>query len=179
MTAAEVTTIVPTLPVDTLTTRTEFYRSVGGLDAHIRPELQAIIVPASSTLGAIMMPAELAARVRLHMQKQGIRSGPIISHPRSSRWTFLVRPDMDIDVQTYAGMFRIQVTVARPGTEIALPSPIRRHQQFRCWTQPPTDRYRPSGSVALAAIDACRPPSEWTHMALRHNPTTVPRRSTS
>lgn len=42
------------------------------------------------------------------------------------------------------------VAVARPGAEIALPSPIHRHSRFRCWEDPPTDAYRPPGSVVLA-----------------------------
>ncbi|WP_254206438.1 DNA-directed RNA polymerase subunit beta [Nocardia alni] len=107
------------------------------------------------TLGAITMPAELAARVRLHMQRQGIRLGPIISHPRSSRWTWLVRPDIPDDVATFARLFRAQIAVARPGGEIALPSPVRRHRGFRCWSQAPADGYRPSGMVVLTAVDAC------------------------
>lgn len=155
MTSAEVTAILPMLPADTLASRCEFYRQRCQLNARVRPELQTIIVAASSTLGAITMPAELAARVRLHLQHQGIRHGPIISHPRSNRWTLLVQPDIPDDVATFARLFRMQVAVARPGTEIALPSPVRRHSGFRCWSDPPTDAYRPSGSVVLAAIYAC------------------------
>ncbi|MEV2218850.1 DNA-directed RNA polymerase subunit beta [Nocardia vinacea] len=153
--AAEVTAILPTIPADTFTSRCEYYRHRCQLDARIRPELQAIIVAASNTLGAITMPAELAARVRLHMQHQGVRLGPIISHPRSNRWTFLVRPDIPADMATFARLFRAQIAVTRPGTEIALPSPVRRHSGFRCWSQPPADAYRPSGAVVLAAVDAC------------------------
>lgn len=156
---AEVTTILPRIPADTLTTWCEYYRHRCQLDARIRSEVQAIIVAASTTLGAVTMPAELAARLRLHMQHQGIRLGPIISHPRSNRWTFLVRPDIPDDVPTYARLFRAQIAVTRPGTEIALPSPVRRHDGFRCWSQPPTDAYRPSGAVVLAAVDACAGPS--------------------
>jgi hypothetical protein len=178
MTAAEATTILPTLPVDTLTTRCEFYRQVCRLPARIRPELQAIIVAASNTLGAITMPAELAARVRLHMQHQGIRLGPIISHPRSNRWTILVRPDIPDDVPTFARLFRGQVSVARPGTEIALPSPIRRHSGFRCWSEPPTDDYRPSGSVVLAAVYACGGPSWQARAAQRHHDGAAARKGT-
>lgn len=153
--AAELTTILPILPADTLTTRCQFYRRTCRLDARIRPELQAIVAVAGDTLGAVTMPAELAARVRLHMQQQGIRLGPIISHPRSSRWTFLCKPDIPDDITTFARLFRAQIAVTRPGTEIALPSPVRRHSGFRCWSQAPESDYRPSGMVVLAAVDAC------------------------
>lgn len=154
-TAVEATTTLPTIPADTLASRCEFYRRTCELDARVRPEMEAITVAASNRLGAVTMPAELAARVRLHLQHQGVRVGPIISHPRASRWTFLVRPDIPDDAATFARLFGIQVDVARPGTEIALPSPVRRHIGFRCWSQPATDAYRPSGLIVLAAIDAC------------------------
>ncbi|ATL72553.1 DNA-directed RNA polymerase subunit beta (plasmid) [Nocardia terpenica] len=150
---------MPSIPADTLTSRCEYYRRTCELDAHVQPELQAIIVIANSSLGSITMPAELAARVRLHLQRQGERLGPVISHPRSSRWTFLVRPDIPDDAATFARLFRMQIAVSRTGTQIALPSPVRRHSGFRCWSQAPTGAYRPSGVVVLAAVDACAVPS--------------------
>lgn len=168
MTAAEMTANLPTLPGDTLTSRCEYYRQCCQLDAHMRPERHAIMVAASSRLAAITMPEELAKRVRDHMQDQGIRGGPIISLPRSGSWTFLIRPDIPDDAPTFAGLFRMQVAVARPGTEIALPSPIHRHSQFRCWEDPPTDAYQPPGSVVLDTIYACARPSRHTHMAGRN-----------
>lgn len=152
--AAELTTILPML-ADTLTSRCRFYRRTCRLDARIRPELQDIVAVAGDMLGAITMPAELAARVRLHMQQQGIRVGPIISHPRSKRWSFLCRPDIPDDMETFGRLFRAQITVARHGAAIALPSPGRRSAGFRCWSHAPVDAYLPSGVVVLAAVDAC------------------------
>ncbi len=153
--AAETTAVLPSIPADTPTSRCEFYRRTCDLDAYVQPELQAIIVLASSHLGAITMPAELAARVRIHMQQHRIRVGPIVSHPRSSRWTFLTVPDIPDDKAVYARLFRIQVAVARAHSQITLPSPVRRHREFRIWSQAPSDAYRPSGMAVLAAVEVC------------------------
>ncbi|MCX4099147.1 DNA-directed RNA polymerase subunit beta [Nocardia sp. alder85J] len=157
MTTAEITRILPTWE-DTLESRTVFYRSVCGLAAYVRPELDAISVDASETLGAIVMPAALADRVHNDMHHRGIGVGPIITNTRAQRWTWLVRPDIPADTALYAAMFRIAVHVARPGTPIALPSPIARHVGIRCWAASPTDAFRPAASVVLAAVTACTTP---------------------
>jgi hypothetical protein len=157
MTTTEITQVLPTLG-DTLQSRAQFYRKVCGLSAYVRPELEAIIVAASDTLGAIIMPAPLAVRVCDHMHSRGISVGPIITNSRANRWTILVRPDIPDDTATYARMFRIQVHVARAREEIALPSPITRHLGIRRWKQSPTDSFRPAASVVLTAITACTTP---------------------
>ncbi|WP_433717151.1 DNA-directed RNA polymerase subunit beta (plasmid) [Nocardia sp. CA-084685] len=159
MTIADVSTILPN-PDDSLSSWCRHYRARCGIDAWMQPELKSIIVLASNSLGAVTMPAELGAQVKIHLLRLGVRLGPIISHPRSSRWTFLIRPDIPTDTATSARLFRIHVSVARSGAQITLPSPERRRSDlgFRCWSCAPEGDYRPSGMVVLNAVDALRGP---------------------
>ncbi|MBF6167565.1 DNA-directed RNA polymerase subunit beta [Streptomyces gardneri] len=141
----------PTDPAaDTPVSRCRFYRQCG-LAAAVQPELGRIIVPAGR-VGAITMPARLGQEVKALMQVRRAALGPIISHPRSKRWTYLVRPDLPDEVGLFAELFRLDVSVARCGAQIALPSPADRSPCFRVWIEPPRDTFRPSGSVVVAAI---------------------------
>jgi hypothetical protein len=133
--------------------RCRFYRNSCGLPARIEPELGRISFLAGS-IGAITLPAQLGAQVKNHMQQSGSPAGPVVSHPRSKRWTFLVRPDVSNDVPLFAEMFRLNVTLVPPGAEIALPSPV---DDVRVWAHAPRDSYRPSGMAVIEAIRACRP----------------------
>ncbi|MGV9679157.1 DNA-directed RNA polymerase subunit beta [Nocardia sp. NPDC003482] len=151
---AEVTTALPVLPADPLAAACVYYRQACQLDARVRPELAALIVTTSHTLGAITMPASLGARVRLYLRDQGRRVGPILSHSASARWTFLTRADIPCDTATSARMYRRQVAVARPGTEITVPS-LSRQRGPRQWVEPPTDPYRTCAALVVAATDAC------------------------
>ncbi|MCZ9330242.1 DNA-directed RNA polymerase subunit beta [Nocardia farcinica] len=141
---------------DTLHSRCAFYRDECGLNARVDPLTERIVVTSGSTLAAVTVPAELAGRARIYMQHRGITVGPIISHPRSSRWTFLVRPDVPTDPAAAAPLFARQVSVIGPGTPIALPSPGPRQAGYRCWVHPPTDGL-PSGLVVVRAVCACAP----------------------
>ncbi|MBF6463753.1 DNA-directed RNA polymerase subunit beta [Nocardia beijingensis] len=141
----------PCLPAaDTPVSRCLFYRRCG-LAAAVQPELGRIVVPAGR-VGAITMPARLGQEVKALMQVRRCALGPIISHPRSGRWTYLVRPDLPDEVGLFAELFRSNVSVARYGAQIALPSPADRSPSFRVWVEPPRDTFRPSGSVVVAAI---------------------------
>ncbi|WP_433526147.1 DNA-directed RNA polymerase subunit beta [Nocardia pseudovaccinii] len=107
------------------------------------------------------MPSALGQMVKAHMQTRHCALGPIISHPRSQRWTFIVRPDLPDEVPLFSELFRLNVTVARFGAQIALPSPADRHGGLRVWIEPPRDTFRPSGVAVVEAIRACvgaRPP---------------------
>ncbi|WP_159837631.1 DNA-directed RNA polymerase subunit beta [Nocardia sp. CY41] len=141
----------PCLPAaDTPASRCLFYRQCG-LAAVVQPELGRIVVPAGR-VGAITMPARLGQEVKALMQVRRCALGPIFSHPRSGRWTYLVRPDLPDEVGLFAELFRSNVSVARYGAQIALPSPADRSPCFRVWVEPPRDTFRPSGSVVVAAI---------------------------
>jgi hypothetical protein len=138
---------------DTPTTRCRFYRQMCGLPARIQPEL-GIVMPAGS-VGAITMPHQLGGAVKSHLLTRRSQLGPIVSHPRSKRWTFLVVPDVPDEVRLFAELFRLNVSVSPMGAQIALPSPTPRSNGFRVWVKPPSDEFRPSGMAVVEAIREC------------------------
>ncbi|WP_174372216.1 hypothetical protein [Nocardia araoensis] len=99
------------------------------------------------------MPTRLGQSVKAYLHNGGHAVGPIVGHPRSGRWTFLIRPDIDVsDVKLFAEMFRLDVNVARTGASIALPSPSA--EAIRHWIVPPRNPFRPSGQVVIAGVRA-------------------------
>ncbi|MGK8521435.1 hypothetical protein ACRS6B_07680 [Nocardia asteroides] len=100
------------------------------------------------------MPTRLGQAVKAHMQSRGVTLGPIVGHPRSGRWTFLIQPDLPDDVRLFAELFRLDVAVARCGATIALPSPIAAVGTIRQWIVPPRDAFRPSGRVVIEVVRA-------------------------
>ncbi|MGY4102838.1 DNA-directed RNA polymerase subunit beta [Nocardia sp. R16R-3T] len=138
---------------DTPASRCAFYRRICGLPAGIHPAAGRIIVKVG-VVAAITMPATLGRIVRDDMLFRGLALGPIIAHTRSGRWTFLCRPDLPDDLELFAELFRIDVSIVPFGGEIALPSPVDA-DDYRSWVVPPRDTYRPSGAVIVAAVRAC------------------------
>lgn len=138
---------------ETLQTRCAYYRS-WGLTAIIRPDVRRIVVLANSDLGAVILPSRLAPQVRIKLGKSGLELGPTVSHPRSGRWTVLVRPDIDENTATHALLFRSYVSVVRSGSEIALPTPSGERAVDRHWINPPKDALS-SGSAVVHAIKQC------------------------
>ncbi|WP_245660090.1 DNA-directed RNA polymerase subunit beta [Nocardia gamkensis] len=117
------------------------------------PELGRIVMRAGS-VWAVTMPSRLGQAVKAHMQCTGIALGPVVGHPRSGRWTFLVRPDIeDDDVKLFAEMFRKDVSIAREGAVIALPSPSP-NGSIRQWIVPARSDFLPSGLVVVDAVRA-------------------------
>ncbi|WP_245659965.1 hypothetical protein [Nocardia gamkensis] len=102
------------------------------------------------------MPAVLGQAVKVWMQNQGYKLGPILSHPRSKRWTFIIRPDLPDEIPLFAEMFRLDVSIAREGGTIGLPSPADVGTKFRAWIVRPDSHVRPSGHVIVEAIRAVR-----------------------
>ncbi|MFF7940502.1 DNA-directed RNA polymerase subunit beta [Nocardia gamkensis] len=137
---------------DTPVSRCRYYRQVCGLPAIVDPPELGRIVIRAGIVWALMMPAHLGQLVKIDLQRRGHGIGPIMSHPRSQRWSYLVRPDLPNDDSLFAEMFRLDVSIVRAGGEIALPSPIDRCALFRHWIEPPRSAYRPSGQLVLAAI---------------------------
>ncbi|MGK8525234.1 DNA-directed RNA polymerase subunit beta [Nocardia asteroides] len=150
------TQVLSPVQVDTPLTRCRFYRETCGLPARVQPETGSIIVPAGS-VGAITMPHQLGAAVKTRLHSQGGHPGPIVSHPRSKRWTFLIVPDVPDEPGLFAELFRLNVSVSRSGAHIALPSPAARQASFRVWVTPPRDNLRPSGMTVIHSIRACLP----------------------
>ncbi|MFJ9370525.1 DNA-directed RNA polymerase subunit beta [Nocardia sp. NPDC101769] len=139
-------------PQDTPTDRCHYYQQACGLPAGMHPETGRIVVRAG-LVWALTMPSALGQIVKTDLEHRQIEVGPIISHPRSQRWTFLIRPDLPEEDRLFAELFRINVSVVRFGGEIALPSPTDQQGTFRRWVQWPNGTYRPSG---VAVIDSIR-----------------------
>ncbi|MGW5441400.1 DNA-directed RNA polymerase subunit beta [Nocardia asteroides] len=144
-------------PTESLEAHCEFYRA-HGIHAHLQVDMRRLIVVANSRLAGLTMPAELAIRVRDHLHARQIGLGPVISHPRSKRWTLLVTGKAPTDEVICARLFRHQVSLARSGTQIALPAPIEWHENLRYWVEPPTAPL-PSGAVVTQAILDCVAPA--------------------
>ncbi|GAA5048501.1 DNA-directed RNA polymerase subunit beta [Nocardia callitridis] len=141
---------------DTPLSRCHFYRRVCDLPAVIDPpHLGRIIMPATH-VWALMLPGLLGQAIKVEMQSTETELGPIIAHPRSRRWTYLVRPDLPEEDSLFREMFRLNVSIIRSGATIALPSPTDQCVEFRRWVQPPRSFYRPSGLAVLDAIRRCR-----------------------
>ncbi|MEU0506835.1 DNA-directed RNA polymerase subunit beta [Nocardia sp. NPDC005998] len=140
---------------DTPASRCVYYRQVCDLPATIDPPHLGRIIMRADFIWALMMPFPLGQAVKAHMQREDRDIGPILSHPRSSRWSYLVRPDLPDDDYLFAKMFRLNVSVVRTGGTIALPSPADQHVEFRCWIESPRCTFRPSGLVVVDAIRAC------------------------
>ncbi len=137
---------------DTPASRCAYYRRTCGLPAGIHPDVGRIILR-TGLVGAITMPAPLGQRVRDDLLHNRITLGPIVSHLRSGRWTFLCRPDLPNDLSLFAELFRCNVSLVPPGAEIALPAPS--DAGVRHWVVPPRDTFRPSGFVIVTSLRAC------------------------
>ena len=140
---------------DTPASRCHYYRQICDLPASIDPPSLGRIVMRADFVWALMMPFPLGQAVKAHMQREDRDIGPILSHPRSARWTYLVRPDLPEDDHLFAQMFRLNVSVVRTGGTIALPSPADQCVEFRRWIEPPHCTFRPSGLVVVDAIRRC------------------------
>lgn len=139
---------------DTPRSRCLFYRRQCDLPAVVDPPELGRIVLRAGSVWAMTMPTRLGQAVKAHMQSRGVPLGPIVGHPRSGRWSFLIRPDLPDDVPLFAELFRLDVSVCREGATIALPSPTASVGSIRCWIEPPRNSFRPSGQVVVEAIRA-------------------------
>lgn len=138
-----------------LAAQRRFYVITCGLPARIRLDLARIVFTVGS-VGAVTMPARVGALVNAHMLAQpNGRIGPIVAHPRSKRWTFLVCPDIPDDVALFAELFRHNVSVVPVGGEVALPTPFDPILGYREWVCDPIDGFRPSGTAVVGAIRSC------------------------
>ncbi|MFQ6326679.1 DNA-directed RNA polymerase subunit beta [Nocardia sp. CWNU-33] len=143
---------------DTPVSRCIFYRRVCDLPANIDPPSLGRIIMKATHVWALTMPTPLGQAVKHDMGRRGTAVGPIVAHPRSARWTYLIRPDVPDDVPLFADLFRHNVSVIREGGTVALPSPTPQSGAIRQWIEPPRDTFRPSGLVVIASIRACVAP---------------------
>ncbi|WP_067809666.1 hypothetical protein [Nocardia beijingensis] len=131
-----------------------FYRYVCDLPAEVHPPHLGRITLRAGRVCGVMMPAFIGSKVKSWMDRTGEQVGPVMTHPRSQRWTFLTGPDLPEDIRLFAEMSRLGVSILCAG-EIALPGPGQRPGLFRAWVHPPRDVYRPSGRAVVAAIRGC------------------------
>ncbi|MBF6163417.1 DNA-directed RNA polymerase subunit beta [Streptomyces gardneri] len=131
-----------------------FYRKVCDLPAEVHPPHLGRITLRAGRVCGLMMPAFIGSEIKTWMQCAGHRPGPVLTHPRSQRWTFLTGSDLPEDIRLFAEMSRLNVSILRAG-DIALPGPGQRPGLFRAWVQPPRDSYRPPGWLVVEAIRGC------------------------
>ncbi|MFE6923371.1 DNA-directed RNA polymerase subunit beta [Nocardia sp. NPDC057663] len=152
---------------DSPQSRSLFYRRICGLPTFVDPATGRIMMSAGST-GAVMMPADLAQRVKVELHRRNVGPCPIIGHPRAGTWSYLIRADMHPigDPAVVAQLWRARVVVVRDG-DIALPSPGPGHQVARTWVVAATTPFRPSGTTVLACVrellDADKPRDRSAH----------------
>ncbi len=133
----------------------DFYRKVCDLPAEVHPPHLGRITLRAGRVCGLMMPAFIGSEVKAWMHRHDHRVGPILTHPRYQRWTFLTRPDLPTDVRLYAELSRLNVSILRAGGSISLPGPGQRPGLFRAWVQPPRDPYRPPARVVVEALRGC------------------------
>ncbi|WP_244892171.1 DNA-directed RNA polymerase subunit beta [Nocardia beijingensis] len=136
--------------------RCAFYRLVCQLPAEVDPvALGRIVVRAGSMVWGVSVPEPLGRAVTDRLRSGGHSLGPIITHPHSLTWTFLVRPDLPDEPRIFASLFRDRVKVIRDGGLIALPSSADNTTTYRAWLEPPRDTYRPSARLVVETVRAC------------------------
>ncbi|MFX0573485.1 hypothetical protein [Nocardia nepalensis] len=132
------------------------YRKDNGLYGVVDPALGRILLEIGA-VGAVVMPAALGKRVRAQLLATHGRTGPIIAHPRSQRWSFLTGPTDNsyLDMTLFPELFRVCASVALPGSRIVLPSPTDEQSGLRIWIAPPEGDYRPELGDVIAATKSC------------------------
>lgn len=145
---------VPNRAGDTPLAVCHFYRQVCDLPAEVDPPHLGRIILRVGRVRGLMMPAFIGSEVKAWMHRAGHRAGPVLTHPRSQRWTFLTGPDLPEDIRLFAEMSRFSVSIVSGGT-IALPGPGQRPGLFRAWVHSPCDAYRPTGRIVVEAIRGC------------------------
>lgn len=140
---------------DTPLSRCEFYRQTCGLPAVIDPTHSHQIVVTTTHVWALVMPCQLGARVKTALQQHNFRTGPIMNHPRSGRWTYLVAPgNVSDDPELLRLLYRANTALVRDGSTIALPSPTP-NRCFREWIDPPVSSFRPPAYQVVEAVRRC------------------------
>lgn len=143
------------MTADTPSSRCEYYRRICHLPATVDPNTGRISVRAG-LVWAIELPAALAQMVKVDLDRRQHGGGPVISHPRDARWTFLVRSDIPARVAARdMPLWRNRVTILREGDDITLPSPSDRGHFYRAWITPAHSSFRPSGLDVLDSIRVC------------------------
>lgn len=143
---------------DTPTSRCEFYRRICDLPAVIdRGYTHQIVIPATR-VWAVVTPTHMGIRVKNMLQQHNFRTGPIMNHPRSGRWSFLVAPGyVSDDTDLPMTLYRVGAAIVRDGSAIALPGPGV-SEEFRTWIDPPVNGFRPPAYQVVQAVRICLTP---------------------
>ncbi|MGW4365473.1 DNA-directed RNA polymerase subunit beta [Nocardia takedensis] len=150
------------MSADTVRSRCEYYRSVYHLPAVADPT-SGLIGFRTGMVWAVEMPAELAQSVKLDLDRRLLGGGPIISHPRSARWTFLVRSDIPAQTRDdKEALWRNGIHLMTGGEQVALPTPMGCGVFYRAWINAPRSPFRFSG---VAVVESARRMSRATSMA--------------
>ncbi|MET8777064.1 DNA-directed RNA polymerase subunit beta [Nocardia sp. NPDC004654] len=144
---------------DTPRSRVAYYRTVCDLPAVLEPHTGRISFTAGM-VWAIEMPSELGQSVEIHLETTKQGGGPIVTHPRSHTWTFLVRSDIPATmVAAQAALSRShRITVLGNGDRVALPSPADQGSEYRGWITAAHSTFRPSGRAVLSEAHRCATP---------------------
>ncbi|MFD3511009.1 DNA-directed RNA polymerase subunit beta [Nocardia sp. NPDC058666] len=145
----------PFAVADSPRSRSHYYRHVCGLPTLVDQATGRITMRAGST-GAVMMPADLAQRVKIELDRRNEGPCPIIGQPRAGVWIYLVRSDLRpiLDPAVLARLWQARVVVIRDG-DIALPSPAPDQRVSRTWIAPASTPFRPSGTTVLDCVREC------------------------
>ncbi|MCP2296040.1 hypothetical protein SAMN04244553_2585 [Nocardia amikacinitolerans] len=140
--------------------RVAYYRAVCNLPAVLDPDTGRISFTAGM-VWAIAMPSDLGQSVKIHLEGKKQGGGPIVTHPRSHTWVFLVRSDIPATmVAAEAALFRHRrIMVLGNGDQVALPSPTDQGSEYRGWITAAHSVFRPSGRAVLYAVHACIAPT--------------------
>ncbi|WP_036567191.1 hypothetical protein [Nocardia sp. BMG51109] len=141
---------------ETPQSRADYYRTVCGLDARVLLSSGRIVIRGGS-IAAFTVPSALGMQVKALLKGCFGRNGPIISHPRSHRWTFFAdRTGVDLsDLTVHAQLFRQWISVVPVGGQIMLPSPADLQVAYRTWNLLPPNDFRPTADAVLDVIRNC------------------------
>ena len=142
-------------PSDTPAARHAFYRDICGLPAELDATTGRISLRTGAVAG-IVAPASLGQMVKIVLDRRGHGGSPIVSHPRSATWTFLVRADITREVALRdAPLWRNRIAILDGEASIALPSPADRGVFHRAWITSPRPDRLPSGLAVVDCIRLC------------------------
>lgn len=136
---------------DTPTGRSEFYRRACGLPCTVDSCTGRIVLTVGS-VGGVTMPAYLGEAVLDRMDAVDVTVGPIISHPRSRRWTILARSDVADYREVFCHLYRLDATLTPLGAQIALPSSFAPESALRTWIQAPSGTDLPLATEVIELL---------------------------
>ncbi|WP_051030256.1 hypothetical protein [Nocardia takedensis] len=137
---------------DTPFWRCHYYRTVCGLPAEVDPK-SGLITFRAGPVWALEMPSQIAQTVKIDLDRRRLGGGPIISHPRNARWTFLIDSDiptrlLERDHQLWGDRIRLLTQ----GEQISLPSPTDCGVFNRTWITATHTPHRPSGTTVIESL---------------------------